>query len=77
MECGLVPAKISKLTLNTTKITNVNILLELNIMAHLPVSDNDRTMVKNMIAQGATEQEAWDLVDDFYLEMENDELISQ
>lgn len=41
-------------------------------MTYLPVSENDRRMVKNLMKQGCTEEEAWQLVYDQYAEMEGE-----
>lgn len=41
-------------------------------MTYLPVSENDREMVRNLMKQGATEEEAWQLVDDQYEETDKE-----
>jgi len=41
---------------------------------YMPISQNDRDKVKKLMAQGATEDEAWDLVSDDYEEMDDDNL---
>lgn len=36
------------------------------------ISDNDREMAAQLMAEGCTEDQAWSLVDDRYLEMQSE-----
>lgn len=39
---------------------------------YLPISDGDREYVKRRMADGLTEQEAWDMLDEHYALMEDE-----